>query len=117
VNVAGARVAVLGYAYLENSDDARNTPTEPLVDLLEQAGAEVLLHDPHVLRYNGSLDRALQNADCAVVMVRHDPYRAIDLKDLQTKLRHPILVDGRHVFDKAEARAAGLIYLGVGDVI
>jgi UDP-N-acetyl-D-mannosaminuronic acid dehydrogenase len=117
VNVAGARVAVLGYAYLENSDDERNTPTKPLVEALRQAGAEVELHDPHVHRFNGSLDRALQDADCAVIMVRHDPYREMDLAALRTKMRHPILVDGRNVFDKAEARAAGFVYYGVGNTI
>lgn len=117
VDIAGARVAVLGYAYLENSDDERNTPTEPLVEALRHAGAEVALHDPHVHRYNGSLDRAVQDADCAVIMVRHDPYREIDLGELKTKMRHPVLVDGRDLFDKAEVREAGFVYLGVGNTI
>jgi UDP-N-acetyl-D-mannosaminuronic acid dehydrogenase len=115
VALKGARVAVLGYAYLENSDDTRNTPTEPFVEELKQAGAEVSIHDPYVHEYNVPFDEAVRNADCVVVMVRHDQYREIDLAALKDKLRHAVLVDGRHVFDKAQARAAGFSYLGVGN--
>jgi UDP-N-acetyl-D-mannosaminuronic acid dehydrogenase len=117
VDIKGARVAVLGYSYLENSDDTRNTPTQPLVDVLTKAGAEVLLHDPHVKQYNGTFEHVLQGADCAVMMVRHDQYRTLDLEVLRSEMRHPVLVDGRHVFDKDQARAAGFVYLGVGNTV
>ena len=46
--VAGARVAVLGIAYLENSDDTRNTPALPLIRALCERGATVVAHDPYV---------------------------------------------------------------------
>jgi len=114
VEIKGARVAVLGYAYLENSDDTRNTPTGLFVEDLKLAGAEVIIHDPYVRDYNQPLDQVLQGADCAVIMVRHDQYRQIDLTMLRDILRHPVLVDGRHVFDMAQAQAAGLIYRCVG---
>jgi UDP-N-acetyl-D-mannosaminuronic acid dehydrogenase len=115
VDVEGAQIAVLGYAYLENSDDTRNTPTAPFVEAMRQAGAEVALQDPYIQEYNVPLASVLRNADCIVVMVRHDQYREIDLKEVKGKLRHAVLVDGRNVFDKALARKAGYVYMGVGN--
>jgi UDP-N-acetyl-D-mannosaminuronic acid dehydrogenase len=44
----GASVAVLGIAYLENSDDTRNTPAVPLIRALCDRGADVVAHDPYV---------------------------------------------------------------------
>jgi UDP-N-acetyl-D-mannosaminuronic acid dehydrogenase len=115
LEVQGARIAVLGYAYLENSDDTRNTPTAPLVEALRLAGAEVAIQDPYVQGYDVPLDAVVRNADCIVVMVRHDQYREIDLAELKGKLRHPVLVDGRNVFDKTASREAGFVYVGVGN--
>ena len=46
-----AKVAIPGWAFISNSDDARNPPSEPYRDLLLDAGCEVMVHDPHVLEY------------------------------------------------------------------
>ena len=46
--LAAARVTVLGVAYLEDSDDTRNTPAAPLIRALAQRGAHVIAHDPYV---------------------------------------------------------------------
>ena len=117
VALEGARVAVLGYAYLQNSDDTRNSPTVPFVEALRREGAEVVIHDPYVRDYAGSIADVVGGADCAVVMVQHDEYRALVLGELAASLRHAVLVDGRNVFDKQQARAAGFIYLGVGNTV
>ncbi|MFZ5919288.1 MAG: nucleotide sugar dehydrogenase [Chloroflexota bacterium] len=109
-----SRVAVLGYAYLENSDDTRNSPSELLVARLREMGADLTIHDPWVPEHRGELLQRLQGCDAAVLMVKHDQYRQLDLDQLRAALRHPILIDGRGVFDPAQAQAAGLIYRGVG---
>ncbi|HVP25648.1 MAG TPA: nucleotide sugar dehydrogenase, partial [Methanomicrobiales archaeon] len=51
--ISGTRVAVLGWAFLQNSDDTRNTPSGPYRDLLIRDGAEVMIHDPYVDRFPG----------------------------------------------------------------
>jgi UDP-N-acetyl-D-mannosaminuronic acid dehydrogenase len=112
--LAEARVAVLGYAYLENSDDTRNSPTETLVTELRKRGAQVVIHDPFVPEYQGDLQALCQGADAAVIMVRHDAYRAVALPDLKAWLRRPVLVDGRRVFEPEAARKAHLIFRAVG---
>src|SRR5256886_16532134 len=44
--IKGARVAVLGFAYRENTDDTRNTPAKPMIQELRRRGAAVALQDP-----------------------------------------------------------------------
>jgi len=54
--IRGARIAVLGYAYKQNTDDTRNSPAIPLIKRLEELGAEVAVHDPYVKGYNDDLE-------------------------------------------------------------
>ncbi|MGB9724148.1 MAG: nucleotide sugar dehydrogenase [Chloroflexia bacterium] len=111
-DVQGARVAVLGYAFLENSDDTRHSPSAVLVERLQTLGAEVVVHDPHVPEYQGDLRERLRGCDAAVVMVRHEEYLRLDPEELAGLLAPPpVVVDGRHVFTPDAAR---WIYGGVG---
>jgi UDP-N-acetyl-D-mannosaminuronic acid dehydrogenase len=123
VEVEDARVAVLGYAYLENSDDTRNAPSVALVNRLEELGAEIRVHDPYVAEYQGDLPKRVCGCDAVVVMVKHDQYQRIDLGELKGwltcpekrfKEALPVLVDGRRVFDRDEAEMAGFVFRGVG---
>jgi UDP-N-acetyl-D-mannosaminuronic acid dehydrogenase len=114
--VKGAKVAVLGYAYLENTGDARNSPTIPLVERLQALGAEVVIQDPRFAEFNISLEKAVTGSDCVIVMVAHDEYCGIDLADLRKWIATPVLIDGRNVFDKERARELGFIYKGVGNL-
>jgi UDP-N-acetyl-D-mannosaminuronic acid dehydrogenase len=123
VEIEGAQVAVLGYAYLENSDDARSTPSITLIHRLEELGADVRVHDPYVAQYQGDLAERLRGCDAVVVMVKHDLYQTLSLTRLREWLScsgrrlpgaPPVLVDGRRVFDRDEAVAAGFVFRGVG---
>ena len=123
VEIEQARVAVLGYAYLENSDDTRNAPSITLVNRLEEVGAEVRIHDPYVAEYQGDLAERVGGCDAVVVMVRHHTYQGLDLGQLWEWLvcddkrfqgARPVLVDGRRVFGKSQAETAGFLFRGVG---
>ncbi len=113
----GSKILVMGYSYLEDSDDTRNSPSEVLVKRLEELGSTVVIHDPYVHQYQGDLFEMAAGCDAAVLMVRHQTYRQINLKELASKLRSPNLIDGRRVYDEKQAEAAGLNYcsLGIGD--
>jgi UDP-N-acetyl-D-mannosaminuronic acid dehydrogenase len=112
--VYGAKLAVLGYTYLEDSDDTRNSPSEALVAHLVDWGAKVVVHDPWVEPYNGDLWESIAGADAAVVMVAHEQYRALDLARLKSVLKTAVLIDGRHVVESDAARAAGFVFRGLG---
>ena len=112
-----ARLAVLGYAYLENSDDIRNSPSAELVRLLSNRGFEVAVHDPFVREFTGDILEVLRNADCAVLMVAHSAYRQLDLEAAARVMRAPALVDARGFFGVEALAKAGFRYkiIGVGD--
>lgn len=114
IEIEDARVAVLGYAYLENSDDTRNSPSIPLISRLEELGAEVVVHDPFVPLYRHDLRECVHGCDAVVMMVKHDAYAGIDLAQLKAWSGGKVLVDGRRVFEQAQIKAAGWVYRGVG---
>ncbi|KKQ17249.1 MAG: UDP-glucose/GDP-mannose dehydrogenase [Berkelbacteria bacterium GW2011_GWA1_36_9] len=116
-NLEKAKIAVLGFAYAGNSDDTRNTPTEPLLKLLEATGAEIVVHDPFVKEYKNPLEEALKGAQALVLMADHDQYKKIDIKKIKKLMKSkPIIIDGRNVFDKAKAQKLGFIYKGIGNI-
>lgn len=108
------KVLVLGYAYLENSDDTRNSPSAALIGGLDALGAEVVIHDPYVNEYKGDVFEKAAGCDAVVAMVRHDEYVKINLDRLKSTLKTPVLIDGRRVFDAKSARQSGFDYWSVG---
>jgi UDP-N-acetyl-D-mannosaminuronic acid dehydrogenase len=113
-DIAGARVLVLGYAYLEDSDDTRNSPSETLVARLKYLGAQVVIHDPYVPEYQGDVYEAAQGCDAAVFMVRHKQYLELDWRKLKEVMRSPVLVDGRHVLDENKGSPEGFLLYRIG---
>jgi UDP-N-acetyl-D-mannosaminuronic acid dehydrogenase len=113
-DIEGSRVLVLGYAYLEDSDDTRNSPSETLAARLKFMGSEVVIHDPYIPEYQGDIYQAAEGCDAVVVMVRHREYLDLDLDILKDRLRTPVLVDGRGVVDRAAGQKAGLIIRSIG---
>jgi UDP-N-acetyl-D-mannosaminuronic acid dehydrogenase len=119
VDLDGAKIAVLGVAYLEDSDDTRNTPAIVVIEALQEKCGSVAAHDPYVRELDGyeltrDLEMALRGADAAVIVTKHRPYYDLDLSWLKETMRTPILVDGRNVFDAGTARAAGFTYRAIG---
>jgi UDP-N-acetyl-D-mannosaminuronic acid dehydrogenase len=114
----GAKIAILGVAFLENSDDTRNTPSQPLYELLTKKGAKPVLHDPYVRDFNipftADLNEAIEGADAVVIVTRHNEYLSLDLSLVINQMRTPVLVDGRDAYKKEKCEKLGFIYRGVG---
>ena len=114
-----AKIAILGYAFLENSDDTRNTPAKPLYESLVNECQEVIVHDPYVKQEEGinlttDLEEALRDKDCIALVTRHREYNDIDLNWLSYNMRTKIIVDGRNLFNPKEAVEKGFTFRGVG---
>ena len=113
-DLKGARILVMGYAYLENSDDTRNSPSAVLVDLLKDEGAEAVVHDPYVKEFQGDLLDMARGCDAAVLMVRHEEYGKLGLADLKA-MGIQVFIDGRGFFSSETAKASQIFYsLGHG---
>lgn len=114
VSIDQSKLLVLGIAYLEDSDDTRNSPGLALCKLLEKAGAKVIIHDPWVESYNKDLMESAEGCDAAILTTAHSSYKDLDLFMLKNRMRHPILIDGRHLFDPEKARSSGFALKCIG---
>ncbi len=110
-----AKIVVFGYSYKENTDDFRNSPTEVLVNSLSGKVKEIKIHDPHVKKFSTDMIKVLKGADALLLMVGHDKYKNLKLKQVKVLMNSPIIVDGRNFFSKQEAENLGFIYKGVGN--
>ncbi|MGH3065951.1 MAG: nucleotide sugar dehydrogenase [Gaiellaceae bacterium] len=96
-SLKGSRILVLGVAYKPDISDTRESPAVKLISLLQNAGAKVEYHDPHVPSFteNGvemssvALDAGAY--DCVVVVTNHsgiDYERLVDDANLVVDLRN-----------------------------
>jgi len=115
----GAKVAVLGFAYREDTEDTRNTPAIPFIRDLRRRGADVVIHDPFARTERGytisrDLAATVRGADAIAILTAHTAYRALDLRALGRLMRRRVLVDGRNVFRGPEVLKARFVYRGIG---
>jgi UDP-N-acetyl-D-mannosaminuronic acid dehydrogenase len=115
----GSMIGVLGYAFLENSDDPRNTPTTTLLRELDKRGANYKIHDPYIKEDEGfkvmqDLDEVLRDCDAVVLMTKHDDYKSITPDRLKRLLKSKVIIDGRNLLNPAEFVTEGFIFKGVG---
>jgi UDP-N-acetyl-D-mannosaminuronic acid dehydrogenase len=117
-DIKNAKIAILGVAFLENSDDTRNTPTKKFYELVKDKGANPILHDPYVRDFDypisSDFDDVLKDSDAIVLFVKHKNYLNLNLKNLKNIMKTPIIIDGRNAYNKKECERLGFIYRGVG---
>lgn len=116
-----SKVAMLGWAFLNDSDDARNPPSEPYRDMLLDSGCTVDVHDPHVLDYPGvdishDLSSVVNGADVVAILTGHSEYFKLKPAFLNNLMEqeHPVIVDGRNVVEAENYINAGFVYKGIG---
>ncbi|MDD1654740.1 MAG: nucleotide sugar dehydrogenase, partial [Methanomicrobiales archaeon] len=117
----GSRVAILGWAFFRDTDDARNTPSAVYHALLREAGAVPAVHDPYVREYHGveidsDLDVVLRGADVIALFTAHSAYGALDPRRVKavSGQEHPVVVDGRNLLNPDAYIGAGFVYKGIG---
>ncbi len=119
----GKKVALLGLTFKPNTDDMRDAPSIAIAQALADAGVEVAAFDPEGMELARPLMpevvmqpnayAAIEGADATVIVTEWDAFRALDLDRIK-KIAAPVLVDLRNVYDPAEVRAKGLIYVSIG---
>ncbi|MCU0851762.1 MAG: nucleotide sugar dehydrogenase [Thermoplasmata archaeon] len=118
LKVEDAVVTVLGASFLQDSGDARNSPSLPVVESLKRA-KELRVHDPFLgdfagLKVQKDLKKALAGADLAIFMVSHKEYLKLAPGALKKMMKTPAVVDGRNIFEARKMAKAGIDYRGVG---
>lgn len=124
-DAAGKTVAVWGLAFKPRTDDIREAPALVLIDALLAAGASVRVHDPEALAnvralYGDRLsycDRpygCLEQADALVIVTEWNEFRNPDFDVMLRLLKHPVIFDGRNLYDPARIASLGFTYHGMG---
>jgi UDPglucose 6-dehydrogenase len=126
IEVAGQAVAVLGLTFKPGTDDLRESPALPVVAALRQRGACVIAHDPIAMpgaqqhaafegvTFAADWPSALKGADACCIVTAWPEYRAIRPEEFRRLMRHPLVIDGRGMFDPAALAAAGVTWRGIG---
>ena len=125
-DLAGKTIAVWGLSFKPNTDDMREAPSRNLMESLWAAGAKVKAYDPEAMeecqRIYGSRDdlmlcgtrnEALKGADALVICTEWKAFRTVDFQWLKQQLNHAVVVDGRNLYNPADAKAAGFMYYAV----
>nr|MDA8216386.1 UDP-glucose/GDP-mannose dehydrogenase family protein [Dehalococcoidales bacterium] len=123
-SLRGRTVGVLGLAFKPNTDDMREAPAREIIGLLQVEGARIKAYDPVAM---DNARRQLKNvtycqnayetaADCdaLVVVTEWNEFKQLDMAAVKKAMRHPVLVDGRNIYDPEDMRALGFQYMGVG---
>ncbi|ADM68982.1 UDP-glucose 6-dehydrogenase TuaD [Paenibacillus polymyxa E681] len=122
----GVSIGIWGLAFKPNTDDIREAPALEIVETLIQAGAIVKLYDPiamdkfkeHVDHPNivwcSSPQQAAEGSDAVCLLTDWEEFKKVDLVQLASILRKPVLIDGRNVFAEEQIQGSGLEYYSVG---
>jgi len=128
-DLSGKKIALWGLAFKPNTDDMREAPSRVLIEELFKRGATVRAYDPVAIhetqRIYGTEPRleyaqnpmdALEDADMLAIVTEWKEFRAPDFAAIKTKLKTPVIFDGRNLYDPAHVRAAGLTYFAIGRI-
>lgn len=123
----GKKLAVLGLAFKNGTDDLRESPAVAIINALLKEGCCVTAYDPAAMdraseefgpnnpvKFATGSYEAMEGADACLVLTEWEDFAALDLHRVKKLLRYPIVVDGRNLFKPADMEAAGLNYYSVG---
>lgn len=124
-DIENPKIAVLGLAFKNGTDDCRESPSMDIVSELINQGADIITYDPKAMRtacirlgnkiqYADNMYQPLKDADVLAVLTEWDDFRKLDLHQAGQLMRHKNIVDCRNLLDKEDAKANGFNYQGIG---
>lgn len=124
-DIKGKKVALWGLSFKPNTDDMREAPALVLVESLISAGCTISGYDPVAMEeakrrlgdritYAKDIYEASENADAIFHVTEWREFRMPDWSRLKSSMNHPLVIDGRNVFDKSRLAEYGFDYLNIG---
>jgi UDPglucose 6-dehydrogenase len=134
-SLSGRCFAVWGLSFKPETDDMREAPSRDIIRALINAGAKIRAYDPvamsearkvlaqdlshdagamKMIAFCGSPTDALSQADALVIATEWKVFRGPDFPTLKKALRHPIIFDGRNLYDPAFMREQNIEYHPIG---
>lgn len=123
-NLNGKTICVLGLAFKPNTDDMRFAPAIDIIGMLQSGGARIQAYDPAAMdkakpvlkniSYAKNTVAAMKGADCLLILTEWDEFRKLTPATIKKSLKHPIVIDGRNMFDAKIMEEHGILYKGIG---
>ena len=126
-NLAGKTIAIWGAAFKQHTSSTSFSPIHPMLAALWAQGVTVCLHDPQALEeiytIYGERDNlilcedqydAVNQAHGLCVLTAWKQYWSLDYTQLKLKLAHPLILDGRNIYQPDYVKSQGFAYMGVG---
>lgn len=124
-DIENPKIAVLGLAFKDGTDDCRNSPAVDIVSELVLQGADITAYDPKAMgtacqifgnkiSYADDMYQALKDADVLAILTEWQDFKKLDFEQAQNLMRHKKIVDCRNLLDVAEVKSYGFDYQGIG---
>ncbi len=126
-DLKGKHFALWGLSFKPGTDDMREATSRVVMEGLWERGASVTVYDPvamketlhiygdrHDLRYAETPLDALDNADALIIVTEWKAFKSPDFEVVKSKLKNPIIFDGRNLFEPDDIKAFGFEYYGIG---
>ncbi|HEX3720839.1 MAG TPA: UDP-glucose/GDP-mannose dehydrogenase family protein [Verrucomicrobiae bacterium] len=120
----GKTIGVLGLAFKQNTDDVRTSPAIELCHRLQKEGAALRVYDPQAMEkaravlndvtYVADMNDVADGCDALVIATEWPQFKRLDLERARKCLTHPIIFDGRNLFDMGEMERLGFLYKSIG---
>ncbi|UCD02963.1 MAG: nucleotide sugar dehydrogenase [Candidatus Aenigmatarchaeota archaeon] len=116
-----SNVLVLGLAFRGGVKEVRNSPSFPIINMLQELGANTFVYDPlfdkdETKAFGFRYKKDFRDIDCIVVATDHNEFKNYDWKKIKDTMRGIALVDGKQLLNPAKARSMGFDYRGIGYV-
>ena len=124
-DLRGKTIALWGLAFKPRTDDMREAPAIPIIELLLERGATVRAYDPaaapvarrifdnRISLCERSYD-ALAGADALAIVTEWNEFREPDFAKMKSLLRAPVVFDGRNIYSPEQMRTLGFTYFSIG---
>ncbi|EPN6367336.1 UDP-glucose dehydrogenase family protein [Campylobacter coli] len=124
-DIKNPKIAVLGLAFKDGTDDCRESPAVDIVFKLLEQKVQICAYDPKAMDlakqilgdkidYANSMYEAIKDADVIAILTEWKEFSSLDLKKAYDLVRHKKIIDLRNLIDKNEAINLGFEYQGVG---
>ena len=122
--VTGKKIAVLGLSFKPNTDDIRESPSLYIVSELSKLGAVVDAYDPVAIEnfksihqninYSNTWKDCVKDADACIVLTEWNEFRGMDLNELKSLLKTPVVIDAKNIFSVEKLKLLDFDYDNVG---
>ncbi|ECL9168678.1 UDP-glucose/GDP-mannose dehydrogenase family protein [Campylobacter jejuni] len=124
-DIKNPKIAVLGLAFKDGTDDYRESPAVDIIFKLLEQKVQICAYDPKAMDlakqilgdkidYANSMYEAIKDADVIAILIEWKEFSSLDLKKAYDLVRHKKIIDLRNLIDKNEAIKLGFEYQGIG---